>query len=209
MISRILKMIYVKHMQSMLRVIVRNLLVGVVTMAFLSNYGNENLDNSEYMVLILGSFLFVPLLLLAIYSTARIVIGHYKTIKTSKELKMRTNTLSMIDKARYIFDFFVKTYEYDHEKLEEIKSKSKQNIILERCASEVSMDGKGLCGELSYLLMRYYQLLGYRVKFIDVGKDCFNQEVEHACVGVHLGDRLVLVDPAYEMFDVYHRDYTY
>ena len=74
-----------------------------------------------------------------------------------------------------------------------------------RSAAETFNNKKGLCGELSVLLISLYRNVGITANYVKVTKDDTGKAVNHACVHiVNCKDEIQLVDPAYKIFDIKH-----
>lgn len=74
-------------------------------------------------------------------------------------------------------------------------------------SEEVLKYKKGICAEMVFLYMAMSRSVGLKSNFVYVSKDCFGKRVRHACAAVETEKPLVLVDPAYHMYDVKHRKY--
>ena len=77
-----------------------------------------------------------------------------------------------------------------------------------RTSREVWNDGNAICGEMAVLYMTFLRKKEVTVNFVEVTKDCFGNNVSHACVQItHLGETF-LSDPAYQMFKVEHQSFN-
>lgn len=76
-----------------------------------------------------------------------------------------------------------------------------------RGALEVKTDGEGVCGEQAYLFVSMARISGLTANWVHVTRDNSDRGVHHACAAVVLGGRTVLVDPAYQTFDIQHREF--
>jgi tetratricopeptide (TPR) repeat protein len=63
------------------------------------------------------------------------------------------------------------------------------------------------CQDYAYLYMAMARHLGLKAYYVLVTKDYSGRYVSHACVGVFINDRVLLVDPAYVWFGVPHKEY--
>jgi hypothetical protein len=75
-----------------------------------------------------------------------------------------------------------------------------------RNSSEVLKKRKGVCGEMVFLYITMARSVGLKCSYVAVRRDCNNQKVHHACAIVDAG-RKILVDPAYNTFDIHHCQY--
>lgn len=142
--------------------------------------------------------------------TAKLFKGNRVIVEIGKDLLIKTKKKSARSKAKTVFNFVIDNYEYDDRQLEKALKAEKAGgptDFYERCADEVAIDKKGLCGELSHLLIKLYRLLGFDACYVVVYRDYTGEMVDHACVGLYLKDKLILVDPAYAVFDIKHRKY--
>ena len=66
---------------------------------------------------------------------------------------------------------------------------------------------KGICIESALLMTLMLKIAGLRSEIAIVYKDFTGERVKHACSAVWLNNRWVLLDVAYNMFDVKHKEY--
>jgi len=79
-----------------------------------------------------------------------------------------------------------------------------------RNSVETFIDREGVCGESAMLFIAMARSVGIRASYVVVDMDYTNKRVNHACsmidiVGRH--GRKILVDAAYQRFDVNHKSY--
>ena len=103
------------------------------------------------------------------------------------------------EKARHLFVFLKSIIKYGDEK---------RGIVGYRDSIEVWMSGEGVCGEMSYLYITLARSVGLKAGYVHVYKDYNNKEVNHACAWIKLNGKDVLVDIAYNTFDIGHRGYS-
>jgi hypothetical protein len=112
-----------------------------------------------------------------------------------KEIRAKSDKDTL---ARNLFDWVVSNIEYD-------TTHSKEFY---RTAAESYNNRKGVCGELSVLLISLYRNAGIAASFAEVTKDDTGKEVAHACVVINNSEGgKQLVDAAYKSFDVKHTAY--
>lgn len=104
------------------------------------------------------------------------------------------------ERARAVFDWFLENIAYGKER----RMRERSGYL---DALEVFTHKEGVCGEMAALYVCMARLAGLKSQIVYVEEDCHGSKVHHACAGVRLGERLVLVDPAYHQFDVGHRRY--
>ena len=101
------------------------------------------------------------------------------------------------DKSRKLFDWFEDNIAYGDSK----RMTGYSNGI------EVFLNEQGVCGEMSFLYVTMARTIGMKSNYVSVKKDYRGDDVHHACAGVNLGHRMLLVDPAYHTFDIKHKDF--
>lgn len=105
-----------------------------------------------------------------------------------------------LDRARVIFEWFQKNVQYG----ESIREKVGSGYF---DALEVFTHKQGVCGEMAILYCSMARMVGLKASYVSVKKDYEGEEVSHACAGVEINGRHVLVDPAYHSFDIKHQEY--
>jgi len=108
-----------------------------------------------------------------------------------------TESSSDIEKALAIYDWMVKHIDYEE-----------GGFYGERNAHEVFKAKQGICGEATYLYMLMARYAGLIANYVDVHIDHTGEKVDHACAGVMLDDKLVLVDIGIGQFDIKHKKYS-
>ena len=98
-------------------------------------------------------------------------------------------------KARVIYDWIEQNIKYGKGRYGYSNSK------------EVLEQKLGVCGEMAFLYITMVRSVGLDAAFVEVDRDGDGKKVSHACAIVDVGDREILVDPAYHQFDVHHRDW--
>jgi len=76
-----------------------------------------------------------------------------------------------------------------------------------RQSLEVLRDNQGNCLDMAVMYTAMARAVGLSSNCVDVEIDHSGKEVNHACAGVHMGEGLILVDPAYHSFDIKHRGF--
>jgi len=77
-----------------------------------------------------------------------------------------------------------------------------------RTAAETYNNRRGVCGELSVLLISLFRGIGIEASFAEVTKDDGGKEVAHACAVIHnVKGENQLVDAAYKTFCIKHLEY--
>lgn len=114
-----------------------------------------------------------------------------------KHTKPHNNKL---DKARAVYDWMVDNIKYGS------KTRRQRNVGY-KSSDEVIRDKEGICGEMAYLYITMARCCGLKSSFVCVDRDFRNKPVSHACASVDVGPRMVLVDPAYNSFDIKHMKY--
>lgn len=105
---------------------------------------------------------------------------------------------SQEDQSRAIFGWFEKNIRYG-------ETKRNQSGAGYFDALEVFSNREGVCGEMAILYCSMARLAGLKSHIVMVDRDYKGKEVNHACAGVELNGRLILVDPAYHTFDIAHQ----
>jgi len=100
-------------------------------------------------------------------------------------------------KARTIYDWIEQNIEYG-------KIGRYRNYINSK---EVLSYSRGICAEMAFLYIAMARSVGLKSNFVSVDIDSFGKHVSHACAAVETERGLVLVDPAYHMYDVKHKRY--
>ncbi|RMF06966.1 transglutaminase domain-containing protein [Candidatus Woesearchaeota archaeon] len=100
-----------------------------------------------------------------------------------------------LEKARRLYDW-VEGLEY----LPKDGRKTRNSI-------ETFQNESGLCLELSYLYIAAARAVGLEATLVHVDVDYKGERVNHACAEVKIGDRRILVDPAYHQFDIHHKEF--
>jgi hypothetical protein len=68
-------------------------------------------------------------------------------------------------------------------------------------------DRTGNCAEMAFLYIAMARSVNMESYFTTVKVDCFNKNVQHACASIQgSGKKIILVDPAYHVFDVKHKE---
>lgn len=101
-----------------------------------------------------------------------------------------------IDKAKAIFAWMQAHIRY---------GQSRRVGVGYRDSIEVKTSGEGVCGEQAILYVSMARCVGLTVCYVSVRIDMRGNSVNHACAGVKIDDKLVLVDPAYHSFDIHHK----
>ncbi|MFC1453374.1 transglutaminase domain-containing protein [Verrucomicrobiota bacterium] len=73
-----------------------------------------------------------------------------------------------------------------------------------RDSVETKVAREGVCGEMAFLYVAMARVVGLCASFVKVDRDSQGTSVRHACAGVPIDGRLILVDPAYHAFDIKH-----
>ncbi|MFH1133785.1 MAG: transglutaminase domain-containing protein [Nanoarchaeota archaeon] len=76
-----------------------------------------------------------------------------------------------------------------------------------RTSLETMRQGTGVCGESAYLYVCMARAINLRSAWAVVERDFRGQDVHHACAAVKVEGELMLVDPAYHLFDAKHKRY--
>jgi hypothetical protein len=123
--------------------------------------------------------------------------------RISPEIVTKTqNIIKDIDsdeaKSKKIFDFITKTINY---------GETQRGCSGYRDAIEVFSQKEGVCGEMAILYVSMGRLAGLVVNYVSVHKDCQGKDVRHACAGVRLNGKTVLVDLTYYTYDIRHIEY--
>ena len=101
-------------------------------------------------------------------------------------------------KARKLFDWFSDNIKYGDDKRSTGYS----------TGQEVFRNKEGVCGEMAFLYVTMARGLGLRANYVSVRKDYKGKKVRHACAGVDVERGFILVDSAYEKFDIKHKKYA-
>jgi hypothetical protein len=101
------------------------------------------------------------------------------------------------EKSKRIFSWIHQNIDYDNLRNNNRYQNSKET--LERKL--------GICGEMAFLYITMARAAGLRSKYVSVKVDCDNKKVNHGCAVVYIQNNPILVDPAYNKFDIHHRKY--
>lgn len=116
-----------------------------------------------------------------------------------EQARLATNgTSAALAKAKALFDWFDRHIDYGDGK--------RPADVGYRHAKEVLADAEGVCGEMAVLYIVMARSVGLKADFVHVTKDHQNKTVHHACAAVYLDHGPILVDPAYHLFGVAHRE---
>ena len=74
-------------------------------------------------------------------------------------------------------------------------------------AIEVFEDRTGNCGEMAFFYVSMARSKGLESNFVTVDVDNSGESVAHASAGVYLDGELILVDPAYNTYDIQHQEF--
>lgn len=110
----------------------------------------------------------------------------------------RTNDL---EKARALFSklpahFQAQSTGRDYTAEEAFQVMSNPNVVLS-------------CQDYTFLFVALARQVALEAYYVAVNKDCDGHPVAHACAGVVIGDRAVLVDPVYYWFGPPHKEYKF
>lgn len=101
-------------------------------------------------------------------------------------------------KAKKLFDWFEENIKYGENK----------KITGYSTGQEVFRNKEGVCGEMAFLYVTMARGLGLKANYVSVKKDYEKKKVNHACAGVDVERGFILIDPAYDTFDIKHKKYT-
>ncbi|MBW3001908.1 transglutaminase-like domain-containing protein [Candidatus Woesearchaeota archaeon] len=101
-----------------------------------------------------------------------------------------------MEKAEAIYDWMDDNVDY-----------SESRIVGYRNSSEVINDKKGICGEMAFLYITMARSVGLDAKYVSVDRDFRGKSVFHACAAVKVDGKYLLVDPAYQTFDIEHEKF--
>jgi len=102
------------------------------------------------------------------------------------------------EKAKKIFNWIHQNIEYDNLRNDNKYQNSKETLE----------HRLGICGEMAFLYITMARAAGLKSKYVSVKVDCDNKKVNHGCAVVYLQNNPILVDPAYNKFDIHHRKYN-
>ncbi len=74
-----------------------------------------------------------------------------------------------------------------------------------RDSLETKTSGEGVCGEQAFLYVTMARLAGLKASWVIVDRDFRGRRVDHACAVVDIESQPILVDPAYQTFDIHHQ----
>jgi len=101
------------------------------------------------------------------------------------------------EKAKKIFNWVHQNIEYDNLRNDNKYQNSKETLE----------HRLGICGEMAFLYITMARAAGLKSKYVSVKVDCDNKKVSHGCAVVYVQNNPILVDPAYNKFDIHHRKY--
>lgn len=102
-------------------------------------------------------------------------------------------------KARAIFDWFKKNIQY---------GEAKRGFDAYRTSEKVFETSEGVCGEMAVLYVVMARTAGIKANYVHVDIDYHGEEVNHACSLIRIKKSDILVDPAYNQFDVKHQKFS-
>ncbi len=102
------------------------------------------------------------------------------------------------EKAKKIFDWIHQNIEYDNLRNNNRYQNSKETLE----------NRLGICGEMAFLYITMARAAGLKSKYVSVKVDCDNKKVNHGCAAVYVYNNPILIDPAYNKFDIHHRKYN-
>ncbi len=127
--------------------------------------------------------------------------------------KETKNCETELDKAKAIFYWMRKNISYDLTKYFTRTNGFVRNHKLfgdesgYRNSTEVIDDEEGICGESAFLYVTMARCVGLDSNIVFVNRDCYSDSVNHGCAVVHIRGKRILVDPAYDTFDIKHKEY--
>jgi len=101
-------------------------------------------------------------------------------------------------KAKRIFSWIHQNIDYDN-----LRNNNKYQNSKETLERKL-----GICGEMAFLYITMARAAGLKSKYVSVKVDCDNKKVNHGCAVVYVQNNPILVDPAYNKFDIHHREYN-
>lgn len=113
--------------------------------------------------------------------------------------KITIGCISESDKLIKIYNWFVNNIIYGTQK------RDINNGY--RTSNEVFKDKEGICGEMASLFVVMSRYIGINCNYVSVRKDYYNENVYHACAGVKLNGKTILIDPAYNKYDAKHKEF--
>ncbi len=117
-----------------------------------------------------------------------------------------------IEKAEAIFDWMESNVGYDKSKYFTLTSDFIRGLGIfgdesgYRNSKEVLDDEEGICGELAFLYVTMARSVGLESNYVSVRVDKNSDKVNHACAVVKADGKRIFVDPAYDEFDINHKD---
>ena len=111
--------------------------------------------------------------------------------------RITENTISSDEKARAIYNWIVHNIDYG-------KPQQRKGYI---SSDEVVKNRLGICAEMAFLYTAMARSVGLNSNFVSVDVDCYGKRVNHACSNIGIERGLILVDPAYQAYDVKHRSF--
>jgi hypothetical protein len=121
-----------------------------------------------------------------------------KKIQIRSTKPMSAQELTDELKAKRLFDWFEENIVY---------GETKRGSVGYRHAIEVFETKEGVCGEMAILYVVMARSVGLKANYVSVKQDYRGETVAHACAGVWLDTRLVQIDPAYNTYNIHHKDY--
>ncbi len=102
-------------------------------------------------------------------------------------------------------------YDDDYDKLYSLFDWTLENIRYKKGSKykdsvEVLQKGRGVCAETAILYTTIARCMGFCCNYASVKIDNSGEKVRHACSALEL-ERRILVDIAYETFDIHHKKY--
>ncbi len=99
------------------------------------------------------------------------------------------------EKAHEIFRWFLQNVKYGD---------SKRGYKGYRNSKEVLEGRQGVCGEMAFLYVTMARSVGLKSNYVSVKRDNRGKDVHHACASVDIDGGIILVDPAYNSFEIKH-----
>jgi len=111
--------------------------------------------------------------------------------------RQTTNRQSALAKAKALFAWVHSNVQYGGHR---------PRGIGYRDSIETKVAGEGVCGEMAFLYVAMARVVGLVASFVIVDRDFRGKRVNHACAGVRIAGKQILVDPAYHSFDIAHKE---
>ena len=111
-------------------------------------------------------------------------------------------------RARRVFDWMQGNIVYDYAFYHDLTYRGPHHRDYST-SLETLHRGEGVCGEQAFLYIAMARTVGLKAGYVYVKCDYTHRKVDHGCASVDVERGRILVDPAYQIYDVKHCKYEF